>query len=129
MQFRIILSFIAAIIIPACKNNERGRRLNQKYISYWGETYWEYKFKKNGKFIWKAEGHYGNVKERGTYEIIEDTLYLFYTNNKLKKEGVLNHKYLIQGDSCILDLTEDMNYKFWTEDYIETITNPPTAAE
>ena len=90
------------------------KKITGYYAGYWAQTSWEYKFYDNNTFWFESSGHFGNTLSSGQYSINQDTLELnSIPTDTIKKEIFYNFKrdkYLIEGDSCIVDLQTGYDY-------------------
>lgn len=90
------------------------RKLTGYYAGYWARTSWEYKFYDNNTFWFKSSGHFGNTLSSGHYSINQDTLMLTSVlTDTIKKEVFYKFsedKFLIEGDSCIVNLQTGYDY-------------------
>jgi len=77
------------------------------YYGYWIDTNWKFEFSNNYKYKWTSSGHYGDTMFKGNYKIHADTIIL--TSGYENKDGV-NKYYLIDGDTCIIDI--DLKYDY-----------------
>lgn len=109
---------IIILFLIGCKSEEERGKFSGEFNGYWAETFWQYKFYSNNKFDFKSEGHYGFVESKGIYERRQDSLFLISIDSTLEKNRVVNSLYLIDGDSCIIDV--DLKYDYcktrgWSE--------------
>ncbi len=109
--------------------------IEQTYDGGWASTFWKFEFTKDGKFKRTSRGHFGNTVKTGKYKIFKDTLEI--TEGYQNTAGTINQFYLIQEDSCIVDIRLryaycilDKNQKWQYEDerkreikYPQTTTN------
>lgn len=90
------------------------KKITGYYAGSWARTSWEYKFYDNNTFWFKSSGHFGNMFSSGQYSINQDTLVLnSFATDTIKKKVFYNFKgdkYLIDGDSCIVDLQTGYDY-------------------
>ncbi|NOT76649.1 MAG: hypothetical protein HOP08_17095 [Cyclobacteriaceae bacterium] len=94
------------ILLSSCK--EKGQFLDKKYEGFWAGTYWTYEFKKNGRFIFKSEGHYGNVEDSGFYFVGDSLILLNPSTDFYALDEALKTRLKIINNSCIRDF--DSNY-------------------
>lgn len=79
-----------------------GQTMEKKFQGWWSTTNWTFDFKLDGSYKRISTGHYGNTTVNGTYRINKDTVYLL-TGDK-GTHGKVNEKYLLDGDSILIDL-------------------------
>jgi hypothetical protein len=72
-------------------------------------TTWIFEFKADGSYTRVSAGHFGNTTVNGTYRLNKDTVYLL-TGYK-GTYGTVNEKYLLDGDSILIDLNLRYDYK------------------
>jgi len=105
-------------LLIGCQAEKGNDTFSGEFKGYWAETSWQYKFYNNNKFDFKSEGHYGFIESNGIYEKKEDSLFLTQIDSSLNKHGVVNSLYLIDGDSCIIDVKLKYDYcktREWSE--------------
>lgn len=95
---KLMLPFILFFIIKTSYS----QTIQASYTGCWAETIWKFEFAKDSTYKRTSSGHYGNTIVSGKYKINSDTLILLggYENTS----GTVNKYYLIDGDSCIIDL-------------------------
>lgn len=101
---------IIILLLIGCKSEKENDKFSGKFNGYWAETSWQYKFYSNNNFDFKCEGHYSFMESKGTYTRKEDSLFLMPIDSSLIKHGVVNSLYLIDGDSCIIDVKLKYDY-------------------
>jgi hypothetical protein len=86
-----------------------GQTIEGVYQGWWARTNWTYEFKDNNEFIFNSTGHGGFDTVKGSYIIKGDTIVL----NSPKSDSTLafeNEQLIIDGDSCIIDLSLRYDY-------------------
>ncbi len=76
--------------------------IERNYDGGWASTFWKFEFLKDGTFKWASRGHFGYKTKVGTYQIYNDTLEI--KDGYQNTAGTINKYYLIEGDSCIVDI-------------------------
>ena len=74
---------------------------------------WTYSFKKNMIFSCSTAGHYGYFTATGKFSISGDTIYIKSSEKRNKKSNhfmAITDTLLIQGDSCLIDLSRQYKY-------------------
>ena len=110
---KIIFTLVFLIFLT----NSYGQLSEKKYVSVWGDTWWEFEFTKDNKYKRTSSGHYGNTVVKGRYTIKGDTIIL--SSGYKNTHGTVNKYYLIDGDSCIIDM--NLKYDYCTTNLIERI--------
>jgi hypothetical protein len=109
--------FVICLIAIGCKPGiDENIIAGKTFYGDWGDTSWEYEFFKGDTFKFECRGHYSVKKAKGTYFVKEDSLFLMINDSTLKRDGVVNKEYLIDGDSCIIDCQLRYDYcttRFW----------------
>ena len=88
--------------------NVHGQSIEGTYKSYWASTKWSFEFFKDFTYKRTSFGHYGNTVVKGKYSIKGDTLMIL--SGQQNTHGTVNDKYLIDGDSCIIDIDNKHDY-------------------
>jgi hypothetical protein len=83
--------------------------LKGAYSGDWASTKWVYIFDGNGGFEYIINGHFDNSDTFGTYEIKGDTVSL-KANKTIKGTRFIRRRFLIDKDSCIIDLQMRYDY-------------------
>lgn len=113
-SYRIMRHFVFLIVtFLITVTNVTGQSITGTYSSWWASTWWEFRFLMNNTYIRTSSGHYGNTVVNGEYKVSNDTIIL--VSGFKNTHGTVNEKYLIDGDSCIIDI--DLKY-----DYCKTKT-------
>jgi len=79
-----------------------------EYYGYWAQTSWRFNFNKDSTFTRTSEGHYGYTKINGKFKIVKDTLLII--EGFKDTDGTISEYYLIDGDSCIIDIDGKYDY-------------------
>lgn len=107
-DFRSLIFLI--LILVSCKTKSKEEFFVGEYNGYWAMTKWNYKFYPNNEFNFMSEGHFGFTESNGKYIRKGDSLFLTPDSLKLVEYGVVNPLYLIDGDSCIIDVLLKYDY-------------------
>lgn len=101
-------AFFTGILLLLFTSKVEGQSISGVYSGWWGSTWWEFRFLMNNTYIRTSTGHYGNTVVNGEYKLRKDTIILIrgFENT----HGTVNEKYLIDGDSCIIDI--DLGYDY-----------------
>ena len=102
---RLIPITLIILIFTTCKSQQE---VWNTYKGYWAETEWNFTFYNNGKFKRVSHGHYGNTEVKGRYEIRQDTIEIL--KGFKDTHGTVGQYYLIDGDSCIIDIDSRYDY-------------------
>jgi len=86
-----------------------GQSIDKSFSGSWGRTYWSFEFNKDNSYKRTSSGHFGNTSYEGTYEMIEDTIYLITGSEGIS--GIQGPKYLLEKDSFLIDLQLYYDYK------------------
>jgi len=107
-----LIYFSLLIIFNSCNNDASiENTLNKSYQGFWAATHFYYEFHSDRKFDFKTEGHYGMIDLRGDYSLMNDTINLFFENEKLKFDGIIGTKYILEKDKkCIEELETQISY-------------------
>jgi len=105
-----IICFTVILLLTGCQFEKSTDNFSGKFNGHWAETSWQFEFFPNNKFEFESEGHYGFVKSSGTYEKMQDSLFLMLSDSNLVRDKVVNSLYLIDGDSCIIDYNLKYDY-------------------
>ena len=82
-----------------------------EYFGAWARSRFVYSFTKDNTFSFTTAGHIGNSKTLGTFSISGDTIFLTpYPKEKQKGAYSTNQTLLIDGDSCIIELSVGYDY-------------------
>jgi len=84
-----------------CTNFLSAQNFDKNFYSFWGETFWEFHFLKNGTFTRTSVGHYGNTEVKGEYVLKSDTITILkgYKNT----HGTISEKYAFDFESKMID--------------------------
>jgi hypothetical protein len=99
----LLIGLISAL--TSC--NKENRLLEKKYVGLWMETSWTYEFRDNGQFIFKSEGHYGNVIDSGFYFIHDNLILLNPRTDWHAYDGALKTRLKIIDSNCIRDFNNN----------------------
>ncbi len=105
----IIMTFLPSVLWGQKPN----KRVKGIYVGWWGTTQWTYIFDTDTTFTFNTAGHFGFTNTVGQYHISGDTLFLISNPKKLQKDTnalILNDTLMIEGDSCIIDLSLGYDY-------------------
>ncbi|RYD54312.1 MAG: hypothetical protein EOP56_19410 [Sphingobacteriales bacterium] len=91
--------FLILVSLLACK--PESPKLANRYAGWWAETFWEFRFNKDGKYTRRSTGHYGSTNVRGRYLIKDSVIHLLsgYQNTN----GTVNEYYVLSSDGHIVD--------------------------
>jgi len=109
---RFLFSIFLFIATP-CFAQVDTKNITGKYFGAWARSRFTYSFAKDKTFSLITAGHFGNTKTVGTFSISGDTIYLTpYPKEKQKDKYALNSNQilLIDGDSCIIELSVGYDY-------------------
>ena len=106
---KLISIILVLLTVVSCQLEKQG--IWNTYEGYWAETEWKFSFYANGKFKRVSRGHYGNTEVKGKYEIRQDTIEIL--KGFEKTDGTVGQYYLIDGDSCIIDLDSNIIVQNW----------------
>ena len=101
---------LASIKVKAQANN---KSINAMYAGWWGDTNWIYYLKSDNTFLFDINGHFDFSKTIGSYTIVGDTLFLKSFSKEKQIDSNFNKidsKFLVDGDSCIIDLILKYDY-------------------
>ena len=101
-----ILTLTICFTLASCR--EEDRFINGKYEGLWADTFWTYEFKHNGQFIFKSEGHYGDVTDYGFYLVKDSLLLLNPRTDWHVLDGVLKTRLKMVNGNCLRDF--ESNY-------------------
>lgn len=101
----IILTFSLLTIFSVVNS----QTIEKTFQGWWATTSWTFEFKADGTYKRVSAGHYGNTTVNGTYRLDKDTIYLL-TGYK-GTHSTVNEKYLLDGDSILIDLILRYDYK------------------
>lgn len=102
-------SFIHIVFLFLITQNLFGQTIDKSFYGCYEETFFDFKFMKNGKYTMNTSGHFGVKSNKGKYKIINDTINI-YSGIK-KSGGLINEKYFIQDDTIIVDLNLGLGYE------------------
>ena len=104
---------LVVTILNSCNQDKNVELIifDSLYQGLWAETMWEYRFKKDGTFIFKTQGHYDNSITTGTYAIKKKVLLLNPNSDWMTLDGVLKTRLKVISDECIRDFD---NYYYCT---------------
>lgn len=105
----IILTFSLLTIFSVANS----QTIEKTFQGWWATTSWTFEFKADGSYKRISAGHYGNTTVSGSYRLNKDTVYLL-TGYK-GTHGTVNEKYLLDGDSILIDLNLRYDYKLLTK--------------
>jgi len=106
-RFSTIVICLLLIKIQVLSQIECSRYLKGTYVALWGETTWSYTFQSGNTYSYETEGHFGNSKTLGNYNIINDTIFLNAWPKEKQPDTTLYFHVdtlLIYSDSCLLDI-------------------------
>lgn len=93
-----------AIFQIACTGSQQAGNLSGKYAGYWAETYLEYEFFPDHKFIFTTEGHFGVTETKGKYAVIDSIVLLHPFSDYTLRQGVLRQQLVIREKTrCLSD--------------------------
>ncbi|MBI3221196.1 MAG: hypothetical protein HYZ44_16930 [Bacteroidetes bacterium] len=81
--------------------------MDKKYEGFWADTWWTYEFNRDGQFIFRSEGHYGNVVDSGFYVIKDSLMFLNPTTDWPVFHDVLKTKLRIIDSNCLRDFNSN----------------------
>jgi hypothetical protein len=87
--------------------NTNAQTIEGAFEGSWAETVWSFEFSKDNTYKRTSDGHFGNTEVFGKYKINRDTILLTSYENT---DGTISEKYLIDGDSCIIDINLKFDY-------------------
>lgn len=100
---RISIIFIALLFILSCSSEKR-RVADGTYRAFFYETEWNLDIS-GDEFTYLSSGHLGTERPvTGNYKIVGDTLIL------LTDSLSYNNKFLIDGDSCLIEIEMQADY-------------------
>ena len=82
--------------------------LERTYVGNWARTTWTYNLYSDSTFEFITFGHFGNTKSKGTYYILDDSLFLLRDSGNAMG---IKEKFIIEGDSVIVDYNLRYDYK------------------
>lgn len=91
-------------------------------MSWWGSTHWTYTFDSSGKYEYTTRGHCCHETTKGTYEIVNNTIYLTAFPKKEQQDSnsyTENDTLLIKSDSCLLSVP--LGYEHNIEDTTQKV--------
>ena len=94
---------VLVLFLSACNPTNKSKIMEGDYHGAWYDTMYKFNFHKNGSFKFTSEGHFGYVDWDGTYTRRNDSLFLTLNDTSKNTWGVVNHLYLIDNDTCIID--------------------------
>ncbi len=98
----IIIYFLLIVTLTNC--SEKRRVANGTYLAFFYETLWTLEIT-DDKFTYLSSGHLGTERTiSGDYKIVGDTLML------LTDSLSYNNKFLIDGDSCLIEVEMQTDY-------------------
>ena len=103
------------IVLFGCSQLPNPTSIEGTFVGGWAETIWMLEFYKDNTFKITSEGHFGNSTVQGKYRIHSDTIEIL--SGFEDSDGTVNRSYLIDGDSCIIDI--DLRYDYCREDKIQ----------
>ena len=83
--------------------------IEKNFLGWWGETFWEFHFKINGRYERISSGHFGFTTTKGRYKIENDTIKIVSGNKN--SNGTINEKYKIDENDVLIDLGLGYGYK------------------
>ncbi len=109
--------------------------LSGVYNGFWATTHWQYQFWEDGNFLFKSLGHFGNTYSYGIYTISNDTLTIStfddwevdiaLVDTTIHDFLRFNHnQFIIDGDSCIIDMNIRYDYCKDAQDSSIKLPNP-----
>ncbi|HRK80801.1 MAG TPA: hypothetical protein PLZ12_05110 [Saprospiraceae bacterium] len=104
-----LLIFYFLVFLTACKSKDESNShaiAEKELLGFWADTAFTYKFNKDGTFVFKSKGHYGNSSEYGIYTILDDLILLVPNTDWKAFDGVLKTKLKIMSSSCIRDFND-----------------------
>lgn len=94
---------LAVIMFVSLMSSSAQITINQPYKGYFISTLFEYTFYNEREFSIKTTGDFGNTFTKGHYSITNDTIHT-KTNKTTSNTIGLEQIFLLDGDSCIIDL-------------------------
>ena len=100
--------YLVLFTIGLFQNDLSAQNIEGTYQGWWARTLWTYEFNSNNQFKHFTSGHFGVDTLLGTYALSGDTIIL----SSLKSDSEIQNNFvlLIDGDSCIIDLTLRYDY-------------------
>jgi len=98
---------------PAVFGQSKSKSIIGTYSGYWGDSRWTYVFNNDNSFRFSTTGHVGFTSTIGEFQLFRDTILLIsFPKDKQSDSSfiTLKDKLLIDGDSCIIDLTFGYDY-------------------
>ncbi len=97
----IVIYFVVIVTLTGC--SQKKKVANGTYLAFFYETEWRLEIE-NNKFTHVRSGHLGNDRPvSGSYKIKGDTLILL-------TDSLSCNKFLIDGDSCLIDVEMQADY-------------------
>ena len=92
-----------------CTNILSAQNFNKSFESFWGDTFWEFHFFKNGTFTRTSGGHFGETEVKGEYLLKNDTITILkgYKNTY----GTISEKYVLDFESKMIDTKQLYEYE------------------
>ncbi|MBN9296970.1 MAG: hypothetical protein J0I41_08155 [Filimonas sp.] len=84
-----------------------------RYVSFWGETKWVYRFGPNYTYENQISGHFGYLTTKGSYKINRDTIILSAYSSKKQpnpKSYIHADTLIIDTDQCLIDKSTGYEY-------------------
>ncbi len=102
---RLVISSLGFLLAFSCtqKQDQTIALSKEPYEGFWASTQIVYTFKKDGSFTFETDGHYGSVKNEGTYAILDSVLLLNPTTDAQLYHGVLKTRLKLMPDGCLRD--------------------------
>ncbi len=97
--------FLYFLFLVSCQDS------TLRFYTFYYETEQIFEFKKNGKYIYKRAGHWGDCASQGNYLVRYDTIIL------LNDICGISKKYLLTKDKRLIDLEETWDFVLMTNKY------------
>lgn len=102
-------NIIILIVFFINSNLTFGQNIEKSFLGWWGDTFWEFNFSKNGNYERITSGHFGFTKSKGKYKIENDTIKI--VSGYEDSHGTINDKYIIDENDILIDLKLGYGHK------------------
>lgn len=94
------------LVLSGCSSNDQRNEkyFTRTYVGYWGDTFWRYEFKDNGRFVFSSNGHLGSREQDSGFYLIKDDLLILNPETDWRViNGALSRKLKIVNNCCVRD--------------------------
>jgi hypothetical protein len=110
----MVKTFFLLTLLPfSLLGQNSSKNITGVFVGRWASTEWIYVFDKDNTFTFNTSGHFGFTNTAGQYRLSGDTIFLKSFPKEQQKDSnflQINETLIIDGDSCIIDLSLGYGY-------------------